>query len=771
MKKKLLLLPALLAAVFCAVFLSSCGEAVKKYNTSVVKLAENGSFGYRTSEDGTVSAQSKFAADWGINAGANLESAARIDFTYDGNNNITSSYLTLAATSTTGYYVGVYQTVDLVPNSYYQVTYEYDSSESFKAVTTETEFRGVFFGIEEDPTFNNPYTSPVGGKTGIVEEQGANQTQNNTVKLFFKTGSNHTYTLSLNVGSPENPVVASAVKISQFDVVRVKASEVEKSQVHPVNYAIFGQTTEYNIIYVVLGGVGTLVLGYVIYMLRARAYALKATNDKAASEGALLVNKRFAKIDGNKFIAPLIIIASVLLVRGLILGIFSGLAAGKFVQIIYYGSEISQRITYAYYLGHTNAFASFFTQYEGAKLLPLEALTVAFAGVIGNTSSTVPFLLITVVLKLFAILADVGTALVIYNIVSKKSGRVSGMLLAVLYGVLPVVFYSAAQIGAVESIAVFFIMLSFKFILDKKYVPAAVSFFAAAMYSPIALLVAPFVLAYTGVYIFRSVQNRDKKWLAPAIVTPLLFLAFFALSMPLYSHFLSDGSGLGGSMFKDYYSMIIGENVYTVNAANFQGLIGNNFRTVTQESTVVTILFVAFIAIVLLGCYLNDRSRLSLLLLAGGFVLTYWYFSNNMTILALLPFIPLTLTYAGLTRDKRIYFITLLLSAMLFTNLAYYCMVTGYSEGYVSTVAGVMSVDALRAISVFNLVSIILMIMSGYSVLISKHVSEHLVLNVSYARYTGNILTNIGVFFTNASRHISAFFKAAFTKNGKSAKK
>ena len=88
------------------------------------------------------------------------------------------------------------------------------------------------------------------------------------------------------MGTEDNPVNASNVTINSVSLTRVKSAEAAASQPAPFELSsnVFGAATRLNAPYVIAGGILTLVIIYIAYVLLRRAMAYE---DKEILKGKL----------------------------------------------------------------------------------------------------------------------------------------------------------------------------------------------------------------------------------------------------------------------------------------------------------------------------------------------------------------------------------------------------------------------------------------------------------------------------------------------------
>ena len=102
----------------------------------------------------------------------------------------------------------------------------------------------------------------------------------------------------------------------------------------------------------------------------------------------------------------------------------------------------------------------------------------------------------------------------------------------------------------------------------------------------------------------------------PAVVVG--FALFYLLNLPFDFNQIKEGSAF--ACVVKYWDMTAKNLRYSLNAFNFQTLLGNNFGIVSTESLIVSVIFIAFmLALVAIG-YFKTKNRMNLLLLATAFI-------------------------------------------------------------------------------------------------------------------------------------------------------
>jgi len=717
--KKLLFIACVLAV--CAAALAGCTPAAETQNgVNILNAGETSAFDY----DESLSALQK---DWTLKTGE----AGTVSGTFSN----ASDYLTIN-TSTSGYATAS-QKVVLKPYTYYKVEYSFTST----AMTAKDEsagYVGLYVGFLEDENFNNV-------KDGANTRFEGSTSGTETDYFYVYTKNIREATLTVFVGSEELQVSVTSLVLKDIKLTKVDKNEATNLEgtgsIYTLNRTTYGAATKFNNIYIILGGVGTLLLAYAFYMLRARA---------AAVEGG--ATGRFTKlIKDNKYMGLLLVIGAGLLVRLAILLTESLIAGQSVMQTVYHGYDLETNAGFGVWLAKYGM--PYFYEYNtDAAFMPVSLYIATFAGLAGRVASSAGAsdLIVTLstvaTMKAIAIAADIGVAILIYKLVSVKQGKVAATIMAGFYTLLPVVFSFSAAWGSMESISAFFVVLSFYYLLNKKYLGMVAAYFAAALVSPAALLVCPFILCYTGLLMYKGIRAKKLwDWLTPVLAIVGALVLFYLITLPFFIHQIGDGDAF--IAFDKYIATVKGLNVYSANAFNFQGLIGNNFKAVTNESTFVTVLFVLFIVALFVISYVRSKNRLHLVMLASGFAIVYWMFCNNLSSTTLFLALPLMFIYAALVKDKRMYVGFALYAASVFVNAAYVLMVGGYSSAGINELSYDSSMTYV--FGALNVLLIIYFVIVGYDSVVNNKSSEFLVLRVPYGKYVGSVAKNMMITLRN----------------------
>jgi len=332
--------------------------------------------------------------------------------------------------------------------------------------------------------------------------------------------------------------------------------------------------------------------------------------------------------------------------------------------------------------------------------------------------------------KFFASLADIGTALIIYTLLKKYVGNVGAVIMALTYSILPLTFGASAAWGYMESVTVFFVALTFYFLLKNQYFGVVLAFLGAFMFSYSAILIAPIVLFYS----VQQFINHPKKRIAIIVAPFVAFGLVYALSVPFFIQKINAGKPM--AFFDLYWKNVFTEIYYTINTFNFQMMLGNNVVEVRTESMIVTIIFIAFLLGVIAFAYFKYKNRMNLMLLTTAFINMLYVFGNGMTPLLAYASLVLMLLYAVINREKRIYFCFGLMAVLMFVNTGALEMVANYTLDY----APFLETDALAYVfSSFALLFALYYIYIVYDIVVSRKVMRIRPMTLTYGAWWKNL--------------------------------
>ena len=267
--------------------------------------------------------------------------------------------------------------------------------------------------------------------------------------------------------------------------------------------------------------------------------------------------------------------------------------------------------------------------------------------------------LFSAAVKLPALLCDLGTAWLILQLLRRKSPRL-GLLLAVIYMYLPAVLYNSSYWGQVDTYYMFLMILAFYLIVKDKPALAAVCVAAS-------LLTKAQTMAFLPVLVFFMVLRYKPKRIAG--IMSAAFLATAIIVLPF-----NWGKPLTW-IFSHYANMASQYKYASFNAANFPFLLGGNKQTdITVFGSGLDYQFLGislFIAAIVWCCYYlrhrwNKAGLAATLTAAAWAFFLFFPWMHERYLFPALGFLFLTFGY---TRDKRLFFIGILLSLTYLCNL------------------------------------------------------------------------------------------------------
>lgn len=736
MKKRLILCVVVL--VLASLVLVGCTTtANKNYNEQILKFSsEKSNFEY-TGEDEDVK------TDWTFSAGS--DQAVSSVFS-------TNSSGLKINTQNAGYAVAS-QKVYLKPDSYYKVTYTYkvDSIGEYSDTDDYTAWVGLYAGFAENKDFNISDEKPT--------EVRATTKSYLTDTFYFHTDNTKEYNFSFYVGLEDFPASA-VVYLKSATLERVTEAEVNENAgaygMYELKSAVYGQATKLNVVYIVLGGVATLVLAYVFYVLRSRSLAF---------EGVKTENGFYEKLVSSKWLGLVIVLGVSGLLRVIITLVQTIIAGSAGISSTYFGYDLEQNAYMAMFVAkHGTTYLYEYVE-SFTTLMPLTMYLLSFAGIIGRAlgamglSDTAATLSVVCIIKLINIAADLGTIALIYKLIAKKQGNVSATILAGFYSVIPVAFSLSSAWGSFESVSVFLIVLAFWFLLERKsYLGMAIAYFGACMTTVSAIYVCPAVLMYTAYIVYKAIKDREyKRLIAPVCAIVGSVIVFYLISLPFVYNEVA-----GGDFFAcvtRYVETLKHGQVYTANAFNFQAMLGNNFKSITVQSIIVTVIYIAFVVAVLAIAYFRSRNRIDLTLIAVVCVIAFWTFGNNMDHNSLYVALPLMFIVAALLKETRLYIAFTAYSALAFVNSAYIYLVAGYTADGIVAVSN-SSTAVMYVFGALALVAVIYFVIVAYDVMINRKAVEHTAINVPYFKYVGITARKVGAKLKLGASKTGAFITA-----------
>ncbi len=732
--KRIVILIAIFA-IASTLLLTGCTTApVNETDKQILTFTNaNGNFNY-TGEGEDVN------TDWNFEAGNDAKPSSVFSSSSNG---------LKINTQSSGYAVAS-QKVYLKRYAYYKVTYTYDM-DSIAEFSTEddiSKWDGLYIGFKEDPSFN--YSDEKRSEIRNVTSDFKTDT------FYFKTDGTKEYNFAIFVGTKSYPVSAVVfIKDIQLTLVSEEVALANSSYgLYELNSEVYGQATNINITYVILGAVATLVLAYVAYVIRSRSMAFEGVDTK---------NGFINTLKNSKWLGLIITLGLAAIVRFAILLAQAFIAGSASISSTYFGFDIEEFASIGGWLA--NYDVAYFYEYNSyyTALMPITLYISALAGLIGRAFTglgvNVVALATLTTIKAFAIVADLGAIALVYSIIAKKQGRLGATIMASFYALIPMAFAMSSAWGSFESITVFLLVLSFWFLLNKgNYIGMAVSYFFACMTTVSAIYVCPAILLYTGYVMYRAIKDKQyTKLIAPIATIVGSIIVFYLISLPFVFNEVANGSAFAA--VTRYVATLEGSKVYAANAFNFQGLLGNNYKVVGVQSIFVTILYIAFVVIVLAVAYIKNRNRVDLTLIAATCVLAFWTFANNMTYYSLYIALPLLFIVTALIKDIRLFIAFVAYAILAYVNASYVYLVAGYTTTGVVAISN--SVTAIvYVMGSLSLVAAVYYIVVAYDILINKKAVEQTAISVSYFEYVKYSCQKVVAKLKVGTNKANAFFKA-----------
>ncbi len=267
--------------------------------------------------------------------------------------------------------------------------------------------------------------------------------------------------------------------------------------------------------------------------------------------------------------------------------------------------------------------------------------------------------MINFLLKLPSFICDAATAWLIYLLLKKKN-PVLGWVLSVVYLFLPSIIYNSSYWGQVDTFYLFLVMLIF-YLLTKEQPEWAAVCLAASF------LTKAQTLAFIPLLLFYLVINYDwKRWLSTifaGLAAFLLIILPFNLNQPLTWIF-------------DLYTKQAALYPYaSMNAGNFIALLNGNYANdglpILFGITYRSLGLILFGLSVIWSCwyYWKKRTIASLTVAFTLISFAFFLFFPRMHERYLFPVLAFLLLLVGYVKDRKIFFITLLLNLSYLLNM------------------------------------------------------------------------------------------------------
>ncbi len=723
MKKKIITVSILcLIVVLCACLFTSC----TKLNENMFPTNGSGQF-----LDGSVAELSKNFILVTDDKTANTDVFSLSESTTE------EDIFELSIDTTSSGYAYIGKKIRLTGGCYYSVIYSLN-------VTSESEFNagsayvGIYPSILEDEDLD--FTEyAIHDKTDTLQKY----------EVVFRAKKTCDATIVLNVATKDAPAKIKMV-LDAFSVKRISKNAAEES-----NYVgefvsdYYGQVDVFNVFYIVMGAFLTVAVCVAAYIMLRRHFAL---GDPDNNNGAGYRHPFMAKMNENKWLDIGIFVGIGLIVR-LLIDILSSSIAGTFATAKTFISYNAQGLaTQALFIAQhgpqylLNSVGGDFAVDSGYTIMsasssPLQLYFLGFCGLFGRIfEKSNPYIATLFFIRFFAAIADIGAAYVLYLIVKKHVGKIGATVVSSLYLCLPVVFAASSLWGYTESITALLIILTVKFMLDNNYIGTACSFFVAFLFSQSALFLAPFVAFYTILVCINSVRMKEyKNIIAASSILVLAFFVYYAISVPFAINYIQSGKPF---YWFDYaWSELYKGSLYTINAFNFQAMLGNNMTEITTSSLVVTIIFILFLLGLAGFAYFKFKNRMNLILLATAFINMMFVFANDMNPMSMFISLILMLMYAVMNKEKRIFFSFVAFATMMFVNVSYVELMLPFTVSSAPAWSG--HLPLMYVFSALEIIFALYYVYIVYDIVVSRKVRKISPLNMTFAASVRNFYLRI----------------------------
>ena len=414
-KKILTLVSVIFIVVLCISMFSGC---TKKHENML--NTTDGIFKYETLKD--------LSTEWILST---AESTEQSDvFTMNTKNDDYS--ITIDTKSAGWAYVA--QKVYLNAGNYYRISYNVDINE-IKALSTGNNFDGVFVTFIEDEDFNYNTERAVSQIEAV---------ENGNYIVTFKAKESGYATIAFKIGTEKAPASA-IVTLNSLKLDRITKNEAKDNYQGEFATDHYGTQSDFNIFYIVIGGVLIAVLCYIGYFVFQR----QLHKNEVGYDGFS------AKVNDSKVIGLLLVVGIGLIIRLVTDALSTIIASGYIYSNMGYNLEglTTQAMFIAKY-GPQNlekSLSAFATgngyTYLAPSSSPLQLYFLGFCGLFGRIFETMPggaFHGTLFFIRFFCGLADIGTALIIYALIKNSIGKTAATVMASLYVTLPVVFATSS---------------------------------------------------------------------------------------------------------------------------------------------------------------------------------------------------------------------------------------------------------------------------------------------------------------------------------------
>lgn len=556
-----------------------------------------------------------------------------------------------------GAYQYVTQTVSLKKNAQYMVT-------AYIKVSSVTPTGEIGFRI--------------GFETEDEEFKGFNRITTTddewtTITYYFTSSENVDAKFTIGVGSPSTS--ASAVAYAD-NIVLARVDEIPQAYLDANTIEVLKYTKKYSlsnggsITFVVLMSLVSLCIAGLVYFLIAKSLKPKTNVVEAPKEHSNLYKKINEKIDLEK-------------VKSALMSDFA-----IFVYILF-GSLIIRFIVAVCTFGMTSNIAALESLGELGKSTGLlsfysinESSTTPIGGVVTYTvlANIASWLKIksaslgyAILMRLPQILADIIVTYMIYTFVATNKDQKNAAIYSAFYAFMPLFFFFTSFYGAIESIAIMFLVGMALAMLKKDYILPPLLYMCALLFSNYVLIIFPVVLAYQVIGVIQDKQTMWYNIASVAICVVVFYMFGFIMT------FNSVKAGQGFEYFARIYDSFENNKFLSTDSFNMYAIFGAaNSKTRTTLIEVLNWLFVAAMSAWPIFVYYKNRNRLDLILNMGLMFIAYALIGAGSTVVILPIGLVLLMLYIAIVPETRLFASFGALATLSFLNIAQLASQSGF---------------------------------------------------------------------------------------------
>ena len=285
------------------------------------------------------------------------------------------------------------------------------------------------------------------------------------------------------------------------------------------------------------------------------------------------------------------------------LKLFSFFAAAAFILRIYlaylnpgHKTDMSCFSSWADML-YQNGFASFYTSEAFTDYPPGYMYILRIVGWVKSLYSYTAGQT-AVIIKAPAIICDIIMGYVIYNEAKKHTSYEKAQLIGIMYLFNPAAIIDSSVWGQVDSVYLLALAAALIFANEKKVLASCISFAAAILLKPQAIIFSPIFIFACWEYVKLS-DNRKKS--LTAIITGIVAaaLVFFAAITPF---------GIRNT-FSQYADTLGSYSYATVNAFNIWGLLGLNWQELNISIIILGYAAIPLVCVMSAFVYFKDNEQ------------------------------------------------------------------------------------------------------------------------------------------------------------------